>query len=96
MGEDQVQHCEVARDIIDHFNQQYSVNFNLPEAEVFEGSRIMSLTDGTKKMSKSSQSQYSNISIIGLIDSFVWCKDSPEQIQECIKRAKTDSLKGLS
>lgn len=66
VGEDQVQHCEIARDIIDHFNQQYNVNFNLPEAEVFEGSRIMSLSDGTKKMSKSSQSQYSNISIIGL------------------------------
>lgn len=65
VGEDQVQHCEIARDIIDHFNHQYNVNFNLPQAEVFEGSRIMSLSDGTKKMSKSSQSQYSNISIIG-------------------------------
>lgn len=65
VGDDQVQHVELARDIIDHFNHQYNVNFNLPQAEVFEGSRIMSLSDGTKKMSKSSQSQYSNISIIG-------------------------------
>lgn len=71
VGEDQVQHCEIARDIIDHFNHQYNVNFNLPQAEVFEGSRIMSLSDGTKKMSKSSQSQYSNISIIG--DDWSWC-----------------------
>lgn len=65
VGEDQIQHCEIARDIIDHFNKQYNVNFNLPQPEVFESSRIMSLSDGTKKMSKSSQSQYSNITIIG-------------------------------
>ena len=64
MGDDQIQHVEIARDIINRFNLRYDVHFNLPQAEVFEGSRIMSLADGTKKMSKSSQSQYSNISII--------------------------------
>ena len=65
VGEDQIQHVEIARDIIDHFNHKYNLGFNLPVPEVFEGKRIMSLSDGTKKMSKSSQSQYSNISIIG-------------------------------
>ena len=65
VGDDQIQHVEIARDIINRFNLRYNVHFNLPQAEVFEGSRIMSLADGTKKMSKSSQSQYSNISIIG-------------------------------
>ncbi len=65
VGDDQIQHVEIARDIINRFNLRYDVHFNLPQAEVFEGSRIMSLADGTKKMSKSSQSQYSNISIIG-------------------------------
>ncbi|CBK24694.2 uncharacterized protein [Blastocystis hominis] len=86
VGEDQIQHVEVARDIIDHFNRKYNVHFNLPEPEVFVGRRIMSLSDGKKKMSKSSQTQFSNISII----------DPPERIQECIKRAKTDCLQGLS
>ena len=86
VGDDQIQHVEVARDIIDHFNRKYNVRFNLPEPEVFVGRRIMSLSDGTKKMSKSSHSQFSNISII----------DAPEQICECIRRAKTDSLPGLS
>lgn len=70
VGEDQIQHVEIARDIIDHFNHKYNVNFNLPIAEVFEAKRIMSLSDGTKKMSKSAQSQFSNISIIGTISSF--------------------------
>ena len=65
VGDDQLQHVEIARDIINRFNLRYNVSFNLPEAEICEGSRIMSLSDGTKKMSKSSQSQYSNITIIG-------------------------------
>ena len=65
MGDDQLQHVEIARDIINRFNQRYNVNFNLPQAEICEGSRIMSLGDGTKKMSKSAQTQYSNITIIG-------------------------------
>ena len=38
VGEDQIQHVEVARDIIDHFNRKYDVHFNLPEPEVFVGS----------------------------------------------------------
>lgn len=70
VGEDQIQHVEIARDIIDHFNRKYNVNFNLPVAEVFDAKRIMSLSDGTKKMSKSAQSQFSNISIIGSLSCF--------------------------
>lgn len=56
----------------------------------------MSLSDGTKKMSKSSQSQYSNISIIGILFKSTSKIDTPEHIQECIKRAKTDCIQGLS
>ena len=70
VGEDQIQHVEIARDIIDHFNHKYNVNFNLPVAEVFAAKRIMSLSDGTKKMSKSAQSQFSNITIIGMFFCF--------------------------
>ena len=49
VGEDQIQHVEVARDIIDHFNRKYDVHFNLPEPEVFVGRRIMSLSDGKRR-----------------------------------------------
>ena len=89
MGDDQIQHVEIARDIINRFNLRYDVHFNLPQAEVFEGSRIMSLADGTKKMSKSSQHHR-------LERGYLLIVDSPERIQECIKRAKTDSLSGFS
>ena len=43
MGDDQIQHVEVARDIIDHFNRKYNVRFNLPEPEVFVGRVVRSL-----------------------------------------------------
>ena len=79
VGEDQTQHVEVTRDIIDHFNHKYKVNFNLPVAEVFEAKRVMSLSDGTKKMSKSSQSQYSNISIIGMFCGYYSFKEKERE-----------------
>ena len=55
VGEDQKQHCELARDIAERFNNRYSETFKLPEPLVPKvGGRIMDLQDPTKKMSKSS------------------------------------------
>jgi tryptophanyl-tRNA synthetase len=54
VGEDQIQHIELARDLVKRFNNRYGNILKLPKAEVSKlGSRIMSLTDPTKKMSKS-------------------------------------------
>lgn len=54
VGEDQKQHCELARDIAERFNNRYSETFKLPEPLVPKvGGRIMDLQDPTKKMSKS-------------------------------------------
>ena len=50
-----------------------------------EGARVMSLTDGTKKMSKSDPSDLSRMNLL----------DSPDEIQKKIKRCKTDPIKGL-
>lgn len=54
VGEDQVQHVELCRDLVHRFNAQYGDIFAMPRAEVTKvGARIMSLSDPTKKMSKS-------------------------------------------
>ncbi len=56
VGEDQKQHCELARDIAERFNNRYSETFKLPEPIVPKvGGRIMDLQDPTKKMSKSDE-----------------------------------------
>ncbi|MFM8007129.1 MAG: tryptophan--tRNA ligase, partial [Dolichospermum sp.] len=56
VGEDQKQHLELARDIVNRFNHQFAKNkpvLKLPEPLIRkEGARVMSLTDGTRKMSK--------------------------------------------
>jgi len=61
VGEDQKQHVELARDIAGAFNRRYERDFfPLPEPQIFgEATRVMSLRDGTKKMSKSDTSDYS-------------------------------------
>ncbi|MEK6734598.1 MAG: tryptophan--tRNA ligase [Pseudomonadota bacterium] len=84
VGEDQRQHLELARDIAASFNRHTKTNyFKLPEAMILkEASRIMSLRDGTSKMSKSDPSDYSRINLI----------DSPDVIVQKIKKAKTDSI----
>src|SRR4029079_10170118 len=63
VGEDQKQHLELARDIAGAFNPQYGRDFfPLPEPQIFgAATRVMSLRDGTKKMSKSDSSDYSRI-----------------------------------
>jgi tryptophanyl-tRNA synthetase len=92
VGEDQKQHLELTRDIVDRFNHQFAASPNkpvlkLPEPLIRkEGARIMSLTDGTKKMSKSDSSESSWIGLL----------DSPEQITKKIKRCKTDMVRGLT
>src|SRR5690349_19845380 len=82
VGEDQKQHLELARDIAGAFNRRYERDFcPLPEPQIFgEATRVMSLRDGTKKMSKSDTSDYSRINMT----------DDAETIGLKIRRAKTD------
>ncbi|MBM3570821.1 MAG: tryptophan--tRNA ligase [Alphaproteobacteria bacterium] len=82
VGEDQKQHLELTRDIAKTFNSQYGVEFfPLPEPQIFgEAARVMSLRDGTKKMSKSDASDYSRINMT----------DDADAIARKIRKAKTD------
>ena len=85
VGEDQKQHLELCRDIAQKFNNDYEVeNFlKVPEPLIQkEFSRIMSLKDGTKKMSKSELSDLSRINLT----------DDKDSIINKIKKAKTDPL----
>jgi len=82
VGEDQKQHVELARDIAAKFNHDYGLDFfPLPEP-VIEGAatRVMSLRDGTKKMSKSDPSDASRINLT----------DDADTIASKIRKAKTD------
>ncbi len=84
VGEDQKQHLELSRDIAQKFNLDFKVeNFlKVPEPLIQKSfSRIMSLKDGTKKMSKSDPSDLSRINI----------NDTDDQIINKIKKAKTDN-----
>jgi tryptophanyl-tRNA synthetase len=82
VGEDQKQHLELARDIAGAFNRQYGKEFfPLPEPQIFgTATRVMSLRDGTKKMSKSDTSDYSRINMT----------DDADAIAQKIRKAKTD------
>jgi tryptophanyl-tRNA synthetase len=83
-GEDQKQHLELARDIADRFNRDFDAPgfFPLPEPlTTGPGARVMSLKDGTKKMSKSDPSDASRINLL----------DSPDEIAKKIRRATSDS-----
>jgi tryptophanyl-tRNA synthetase len=96
VGEDQKQHLELARDIA---QQRINARFAPRDAEgeplpllkvpqpliLKEGARVMSLTDGTSKMSKSDPNEGSRITLL----------DPPELIIKKIKRAKTDPTMGL-
>ena len=85
VGADQKQHLELSRDIAQKFNNDFNAKdfFPLPEPLIQKNiSRVMSLRDGTKKMSKSEDSDYSRINI----------KDNSDEIIKKIKKAKTDSL----
>ena len=84
VGADQKQHLELSRDIAMKFNKDFNCEgfFPLPEPLILKNiSRVMSLRDGTKKMSKSDESDYSRINL----------KDSAEDIVKKIKKAKSDS-----
>ncbi|OXS53318.1 tryptophan--tRNA ligase [Cohnella sp. CIP 111063] len=81
VGDDQKQHLELTRDLAGRFNHRYGDTFVIPEPFIpKQGARIMSLEEGTKKMSKSSPSAGSYISML----------DTPEDIRKKISRAKTD------
>ena len=85
VGDDQKQHLELCRDIAQKFNNDYEVEnfFIVPEPLIRkEFSRIMSLKDGLKKMSKSEISDLSRINLT----------DDKDQIINKIKKAKTDTL----
>lgn len=91
VGEDQKQHLELARDIA---QQRINARFGSEDAPILkvpqplilkDGARVMSLTDGRSKMSKSDPNEGSRITLL----------DPPEQITKKIKRAKTDPERGL-
>jgi len=79
VGEDQVQHVELARDLVKRFNNRYGEVLVMPKAEVAKvGARIMSLSDPTKKMSKSDPK------------GDIYLKDEPAVIRKKIMSAVTD------
>ncbi len=83
VGEDQKQHLELSRDIADRFNRDYGAPgfFPLPDPLIKgPGARVMSLKDGTKKMSKSDPSDLSRINL----------EDDADTIARKIKKARTD------
>jgi tryptophanyl-tRNA synthetase len=91
VGEDQKQHLELTRDIVNRFNHQFASPdqpvLKLPDSLIRkEGARVMSLTDGTKKMSKSDPSDLSRINLL----------DPPDLIIKKIKKCKTDLVRGLT
>ncbi len=82
VGDDQKQHVELARDIAKRFNNEYGPSFIVPEAIVRkEGARIMSLTDPSKKMSKSDSNA----------NSYIFLLDDIEIVKKKIMKAVTDS-----
>ncbi len=87
VGDDQVQHIELARDIVATFNHRYNgEHLTSPEAVLMpDGARIMSLRDGTNKMSKSAQSDMTRINLT----------DDADLIAKKFKKAKTDTLGGI-
>ena len=91
VGEEQKQHLELTRDIADRFNYQFAKGkppiLKVPDPLIRkEGARVMSLMDGTKKMSKSDPAEGSRINLL----------DPPDVIQKKIKRCKTDMERGLT
>ncbi len=84
VGADQKQHLELSRDIAQKFNNDFNCKdfFPIPEPLIPKNvSRVMSLRDGTKKMSKSEESDFSRINL----------KDNADEILKKIKKAKSDS-----
>ena len=91
VGEDQKQHLELTRDIASRINDKFGKKkqpvLKVPEPMIRKaGARVMSLTDGTQKMSKSDPSELSRIDIL----------DPADAIARKIKKCKTDPVKGLT
>jgi len=83
VGEDQKQHLELTRDVAQKFNNDFGVDF-FPITEPLilgEATRVMSLRDGSKKMSKSDPSDFSRITLT----------DGPDEISQKIRKARTDA-----
>lgn len=87
VGEDQVQHVELARSIAEKFNKRFGETFPLPAPKTLDRafSRIKSLQDPAKKMSKSDENQKASIGLL----------DTPDQIRAKMKSAVTDSGKDI-
>jgi tryptophanyl-tRNA synthetase len=82
VGEDQKQHIELIRDIGAKFNTDYREIFALPEPQIAaEGARIMSLRDGTAKMSKSDPSDMSRVNLT----------DDSDTVAQKVRKARTDA-----
>ncbi|WP_026487355.1 tryptophan--tRNA ligase [Caldanaerobius polysaccharolyticus] len=82
VGADQKQHLELTRDVAQRFNNRYGETFVVPEPLIGKvGARIMSLTNPTKKMSKSEEDEMGRISLL----------DTPDKVKKKIMRAVTDS-----
>ncbi len=88
VGEDQKQHLELSRDIAASFNRRFAEGFfPLPEPMIHaEATRVMSLRDGSKKMSKSDPSDMSRINLT----------DDADAIASKIRKAKSDSILGIT
>ena len=105
VGEDQKQHLELARDIAGAFNRRYDREFfPLPEPQIFgAATRVMSLRDGTKKMSKSDTSDYSRINMTDDADAIALkirrAKTDPEPLPDAVadleRRPEADNLVGI-
>ena len=82
VGDDQKQHMEITRDLAQRFNRIYGDVFTVPDILLgHDGTRVMSLQEPTKKMSKSDDNQTATIYLL----------DAPKDIEKKIKRAQTDS-----
>jgi tryptophanyl-tRNA synthetase len=87
VGDDQTQHLELTRDIAGAFNRQFQVEYFKEPQAIYNQSalRIMSLRDGTKKMSKSDESDFSRINLT----------DTADLISQKLKKAKSDAVDGI-
>ncbi|MBK9170923.1 MAG: tryptophan--tRNA ligase [Bryobacterales bacterium] len=86
VGEDQVQHLELSRDIAQRFNSLYGETFTMPSTSLpTVGARVMGLDDPTAKMSKSATGTNHAVALL----------DPPEKIRKTILRATTDSQSGV-
>lgn len=82
VGDDQKQHMEITRDLAQRFNRLYGDVFTIPDILLgHDGTRVMSLQEPTKKMSKSDDNKTATIYVL----------DAPKDIEKKIKRAQTDS-----